>query len=144
MQTDKRAEQIADKYLSQIRFTYAEFYDNATSPFPAQIHLEVPTEMLREYAILKNRQIPEEDIEQGSFLTQFWLETGLAKKLMTHKDVHTRPEDSREQPIDMLDYLIGENIYAEFSPIPQKRNLQSEKVEIEICDIPYSDEDEQM
>jgi hypothetical protein len=63
---------------------------------------------------------------------------------MMHKDVHIKPKDSREQPIDMLDYLTGENIYAELSPIPQKRNLQSEKVGIEICDIPYSDEDEQM
>jgi hypothetical protein len=140
----KSAEQIADNYLPQIRFTYADFYDSDTSPFPACLHLEIPTKMLTEYASLKNKNgIPKDHDGEREFLTDFWKETGLAKKLMTHDAVHKIPECSRESPIEMLEYLTGEDVYVLLSPIDAKRDLQSEKVEITVLDMPAQDEDEQ-
>jgi hypothetical protein len=143
MPINKKAEQIADKYLPQIRFTYADFYDNDTSPFPACLHLEIPTKMLTEYASLKNRdEIPEDHDGEREFLTNFWKEAGLAKKLMTHKEVNKIPDSSGESPMDMLEYLTGEDVYVLLSPIRTKRDLQSEKVEITVLDMPSQDEDE--
>jgi hypothetical protein len=144
MKTNERAEQIADNYLSQIRFTDAYFYDSDTSPFPACLHLEIPTKMLTEYASLKNKSgIPKDHDGEREFLTEFWKETGLAKKLMVRDEVHKIPECSRESPIGMLEYLTGEDVYVLLSPIPRRRNLQAERVEIEVYDVPDPDEDEQ-
>jgi hypothetical protein len=140
---NKKAEEIANRYMPQIKFTYAGFYDNDTSPFPATLHIEIPTAMLTEYASLKNRKIPEKGFEQTHFLEQFWLESGLAQKLMAHKDAGKTPQRSNESPLDMLEYLTRENICVNLLSMLQKGNLQSDKVEIEIYDIPDPDEDEQ-
>ncbi len=143
MKTNERAEQIADKYLPQIKFTRAYFYDNATSPFPACIHLDIPTAMLTEYVYLKNKnEIPKDHDGEREFLTDFWKETGLAKKLMTHENACKIPEESNESPIDMLEYLTGEDVYVLLSHFPNKRNLQGERVEIEVLDSPIEDKDE--
>jgi hypothetical protein len=143
MRTNPKAEQIADKYLPQIRFTHAYFYDSDTSPFPACLHLEIPTKMLMEYASLKNKgEIPKDHDGEREFLTGFWKETGLAKRLMTHKDANIIPEQGRESPMDMLEYLTGEDVYVLFSTIHAKRDLQGEKVEINVLDMPPQDEDE--
>lgn len=143
MTASERAEQIADRYLPQIRFTYADFYDNDTSPFPACLHLEIPTKMLREYASLSGMDtIPKDHDGEREFLTSFWKETGLAKKLMSRDDAHKIPERSKESPIDVLEYLTGEDVYVLLSPIYSKRDLKNEKVEINVLDSPSQDEDE--
>jgi hypothetical protein len=143
MQIDERAGQIADRYMPQIRFTYAGFYDSDTSPFPAFLHLEIPTAMLREYASLVGKEMPSHRIFWSRFLFEFWHETGLAKKLMAHEDVNKIPSNAHESPSDMLEYLIGDNVCFNLSPIPAKRDLESASIEIEIQDIPNLSEDEQ-
>lgn len=142
MKTNERAEQIADRYASQIRFVYAGFYDSEASPFPATLRLEIPTKMLIEYASLKCEEIPQ-DIFLYDFLSKFWLETRLAEKLMAHKDVRRMPSDFYEIPIDMLEYLIGNNVCVHLSEIPAKSDLKGESVEIRVYDIPDLDEDQQ-
>ena len=139
----RKAEEIADKYLSQIRFTYANFYDSDTSPFPAELHLDIPTAMLREYASIKSiGNIPEYHDESRDFLTSLWKEASLAEKLRSHEKVRETSKNCREPPIDMLDYLAGEDVYVTLSDEYSKRNLQSERVEIEILDMPTEEEDE--
>ena len=137
------AGKIADKYLPDIRFTYTEFYDSETSPFPAVVHLDIPTRMLREYASLREAEtILERPLLREELLKKFWIDSGLAEKLMAHKDVRKIPEHSHELPIDMLEYLVGENICVELSKNPTKRNIQDERVEIEVYDVPYSYDEE--
>ena len=139
----RKAEEIADKYLSQIRFTYANFYDSDTSPFPAELHLDIPTAMLREYASIKSiGNIPEYHDESRDFLTSLWKEASLAEKLRSHEKVRVIPESFRECPIDILDYLRGEDVYVNLSEISDKRNLQSARIEIDIWDMPPEEEDE--
>ena len=145
MRIDERAGQIADRYMPQIRFTYAGFYNSDTSPFPAFLHLEIPTAMLREYASLRGKEMPSPShrIFWNRFLSEFWHETGLAKKLMARGDAGLVPPYSYESPSDMLEYLIGDNVCFNLSPIPAKRDLESASIEIEIQDIPNLGEDEQ-
>jgi|SRR3989344_4485844 len=139
----RKAQEIADKYLSQIRFTASYFCDSDASPFPAVLHLEIPTTMLKEYASIKSvSNIPEYHDESREFLTRFWKETGLAEKLRSHEKVRVIPERSDECPIDMLDYLAGEDVYVNLSEIPDKRDLQSARIEIDIRDMSPEDEDD--
>jgi hypothetical protein len=144
MGTNKEAEKIADRYLPQIRFTSA-YFDENYPVFPACLSLEIPTQMLREYATLKNKDLNEmqnKHIIAMCFLTNFWLETGLAKKLISRGDAAKVPDGSSESPKSMLEYLLGENIQVELSALPHKRDFAQVNIEIEVYDTPNPDEDE--